>query len=124
MAEKKQGNAELSLISSGTVVEGSVKTEGNVRIDGKLVGDVVAKANAAVGISGVVEGTVQAKNISLAGKVHGTVTATEKLILESKSVIHGDIRAALLVVDEGAIFDGECSMTSPPTPGRATGQRE
>jgi len=124
MAQKHANNEELSLISSGTVIEGKVKSEGNVRIDGKLIGDLVAKANAAVGLAGVVEGTMQAKNISLAGKVNGTVTATEKLILESKAVMHGDIRAARLVVDEGAIFDGECSMTAPSAGSRGGGQRD
>jgi cytoskeletal protein CcmA (bactofilin family) len=123
MAEKQAGG-ELSLISPGTVIEGKLRTEGNVRVDGKLIGDLVAKANAAVGLTGSVEGTLQAKNISLAGKVHGTVTATEKLILESKAVIRGDIRAARLVVDEGAMFDGECSMTGPPAAGRAAAQRD
>jgi len=93
-----------------------IKTEGSIRIDGKLVGDVLAKANAAVGLTGVVEGNMTARNISVAGKVNGTVTAHEKLILEGKSSMHGDIRAARLVVDEGAMFDGKCAMTSMAGP--------
>jgi cytoskeletal protein CcmA (bactofilin family) len=124
MADKQQGNGELSLIGSGTVVEGKIRTDGSIRVDGRLVGDVVAKANAAVGINGVVEGTVTARNVSLAGKVNGTVTASEKLILEAKSVMRGDVRASRLVVDEGAMFDGECAMTSQSGPGRSTSQRE
>ncbi len=123
MAEKQTISGELSLISAGTTVEGKIRAEGSVRVDGKLVGDLTAKANAAVGLSGIVEGTVHAKNISLAGKVQGTVTATEKLILESKSVMRGDIRAARLVVDEGAMFDGECAMT-PGSPTRGGSSRE
>jgi cytoskeletal protein CcmA (bactofilin family) len=113
MAEK-QGGGELSFVGPGTVVEGKIKTEGSIRIDGKLVGDLVAKANAAVGLSGVVEGNLTAQNISLAGKVQGTVTALEKLVLEEKSVMKGDLRAARLVIDEGAMFDGHCSMTAQP----------
>jgi len=111
VAEKRQENGELSLIGAGAVIEGKIKTEGNVRIDGKLVGDIVTKANAAIGAAGSVEGSVTAKNISVAGKVQGTVTANEKLILEAKSIIRGDIRAARLVIDEGAMFDGKCAMT-------------
>ena len=112
MAEKQQTNGELSLVGPQTTIEGVIKTEGSIRIDGKLVGDVLAKANAAVGLTGVVEGNMTARNISLAGKVNGTVTAHEKLILEGKSVMRGDIRAARLVVDEGATFDGKCAMAS------------
>ncbi len=119
MAEKQPAGAELTLISSGTVVEGKIKSEGSVRIDGKLVGDISVKSNAAVGASGVVEGTVLAKNISVAGKVQGNVTALEKLILETNAVMHGDVRAARLVVDEGAMFDGKCEMSASPAGGRS-----
>ncbi|MFN0159545.1 MAG: polymer-forming cytoskeletal protein [Bacteroidota bacterium] len=116
MADKQQ-NDELSLVGARTTIEGVVKTDGSIRIDGKLVGEVVAKSNAAVGASGIVEGSVTAKNVSVAGKVQGTVTAFEKLILEGKSVMKGDIRAAKLVVDEGAMFDGKCAMSNvAPTP--------
>ena len=120
MAEKSRMDAELSLVSAGTVIEGKIRAEGSIRIDGKIVGDVIANANAAVGLTGSVEGTVTAKSIALAGKVNGTVIASEKLTLEGKSVMRGDIRAAKLVVDEGAMFDGECSMTSPAGKGGTT----
>ena len=116
MAEKQSGN-ELSFVGPGTIVEGKIKTDGSIRIDGKLVGDLVAKSNAAVGLSGVVEGNLTAQNVSLAGKVQGTVTALEKLVLEEKSVMKGDLRAARLVIDEGAMFDGHCAMTSHPPQG-------
>ncbi len=110
MGEKRQTEGELSLIGSGTVVEGKITTEGSIRIDGTLVGDVLAKANAAIGASGVVKGTISARNVTLSGKVKGTVMASEKLVLESKSVLQGDIKSVKLVVDEGAVFEGQCSM--------------
>lgn len=123
MAEKHV-DGELSLVGNGTVVEGKIKTEGSIRIDGKLVGDLHAKANVAVGLNGLVEGNLNGRNVSLAGKVVGTVTASEKLVLESKSVVKGDVRAARLVVDEGATFDGQCVMSAPPAGGKPEGKRE
>jgi cytoskeletal protein CcmA (bactofilin family) len=114
MAEKREPSEELSLVGPNTAIEGKIKTEGSIRIDGKLLGDVMAKVNAAIGSSGVVEGSVAARNVSVAGRIKGTVTAAEKLILEAKSVTRGDIRAARLVVDEGAMFDGRCDMSTPP----------
>lgn len=119
MADKQA--AELTLIAANTSFEGKIKTEGNIRIDGKFVGEVSAKANAAVGQSGVIEGNISARNVTVAGKINGTVSAAEKLVLESKSVMQGDIRAARLVVDEGAVFDGKCEMkqaTQPAGSGR------
>jgi len=119
ISEKQQTNGILSLVGAGTTIEGKVKTDGSMRIDGKVVGDVTAKANITIGGTGTVEGTVTAANISLAGRVQGTMVATEKLVLENKSVMRGDIRAAKLVVDEGAVFDGQCAM-SAPAPGPAS----
>jgi cytoskeletal protein CcmA (bactofilin family) len=120
----KPTSGELSLVGTGTVVEGKIKTEGSIRIDGKLVGDLISKANVAVGLGGTVEGNLSGKNVSLAGKVIGTVAASEKLVLEPKSLVKGDIRAARLVVDEGATFDGQCLMSPPSSPGRPDGKRD
>jgi len=117
VAEKRQENGELSLISVGAVIEGKLKTDGSVRVDGRLVGDVIAKSNAAVGPTGSIEGSLTAKNVSLAGKVQGSIVANDKLILEAKCIMQGDIRAARLVVDEGAMFDGKCAMTGGPGAG-------
>ncbi len=117
MADKPQVSSELTLIAANTTFEGKIKTEGSIRIDGKFIGDVNAKANAAVGLTGTVEGTLAARNVNVAGRVSGTVIAAEKLVLEGKSIMQGDIRAAKLVVDEGAMFDGKCDMKqsiSPP----------
>ena len=110
MADKKIPEAALTLISATTVVEGKIQTEGSIRIDGKLIGDLVAKASAAIGLTGSVDGTIHARNVSLSGKLKGSVIAAEKLVLEAKSVVRGDIRAARLVIDEGALFDGNCAM--------------
>jgi cytoskeletal protein CcmA (bactofilin family) len=123
MAEKTP-SSELSLLGAGTVFEGKIKTEGSIRIDGKLIGDVVAKANAAVGPGGSIDGNLIARNVSLAGKITGTVTATEKLVLESKSAMKGDIRASRLVVDEGAQFDGHCVMAAPASGSKVDGKRD
>lgn len=102
---------ELNLIGTGTTVEGKIRSQGSVRVDGKLVGDVTASENVAIGTNGEVEGNITAKNVTVGGKVRGVVSATEKIVFEGKSVIRGDVRAAKLVIDEGALFDGRVSMT-------------
>lgn len=114
MAEKNQTSGTFSVIGPGTVVTGNIKTDGSIRVDGKIVGNLVAQSDAAVGLNGVVEGSVDARNITVAGKVLGTLTAVQKLVLESRSVLKGDLRSSKLVVDEGAVFDGRSSMTGSP----------
>ena len=111
MASKNDVVKEMNLISAGTVIEGKIRSQGSVRIDGKLIGEVTASESLAVGISGEIEGNVTAKNVTVGGKVRGTINVTEKIVFEGKSVVRGDIRATRLVIDEGSIFDGRISMT-------------
>jgi cytoskeletal protein CcmA (bactofilin family) len=113
MADKNQAGATFSVIGTGTQITGNIKTEGSIRVDGRVVGNIVTQADAAVGLGGVVEGSVDARNITVAGKVLGTLTAAQKLVLENRSVIRGDLRTARLVVDEGAVFDGRSTMAGP-----------
>ena len=107
---KNETSNELNLIGVGTIIEGKLRSPGSIRIDGKIIGEVFATQNIAVGNSGDVDGNLSAKNITIGGKIKGTVIAQEKIVFESKAVVRGDIRAAKLVIDEGAIFDGKCVM--------------
>lgn len=102
---------ELNLIGAGTVVEGKIRSQGSVRVDGKLVGDVTASESIAVGLSGEVEGNVTGRNVTVGGKIRGAVSASEKVIFEGNSVVRGDVRASKLIIDEGATFDGRVAMS-------------
>ncbi len=109
MAEKN-GLKDLNLIGTGTTVEGKIRTQGSIRIDGKMAGEVYAGENLAIGATGEIEGMVNARNVTVGGKIKGNISAVDKLVLEGKSVVRGDVRAARLVIDEGAVFDGKVSM--------------
>jgi cytoskeletal protein CcmA (bactofilin family) len=111
MAGKMETASELNLIAAGTVFEGKLRTPGSIRIDGRIMGEVTATQNVSIGSSGDIDGNVVAKNITVGGKISGTISAQEKLVLEQKAVVRGDIRAAKLVIDEGALFDGKCLMS-------------
>ena len=102
---------EMNVIGAGTVVEGKVRSQGSVRIDGKLVGELTASESLAVGNTGEIDGNITAKNVTIGGKVKGTINVSEKVVFECKSVVRADIRATRLVIDEGSIFDGKVSMT-------------
>ncbi len=109
---KTETGSDLNLIAAGTVFEGKLKTPGSIRVDGKVIGDIVATQNISVGTSGEIEGSLTAASVTIGGKLNGSVVAQEKLVFESKAIVRGDIRAAKLVVDDGAQFDGKCAMTA------------
>jgi cytoskeletal protein CcmA (bactofilin family) len=107
---------ELNMIGPGTVVEGKIRSQGSVRIDGKLTGEITASESLAVGLSGEVDGNLSAKNVTIGGKVRGSITASEKIVFEGKAVVKGDVRASKLVIDEGCLFDGKVAMTEKTQP--------
>jgi cytoskeletal protein CcmA (bactofilin family) len=111
MMKTESAASELNLVAAGTVFEGKLRTPGSIRIDGKIIGEVTATQNIAVGNSGEVEGNITAKNVTIGGRIKGLAVASEKLVFETKAVVRGDIRAAKLVIEEGAMFDGKCMMS-------------
>jgi cytoskeletal protein CcmA (bactofilin family) len=104
-------SVDVSILSSGVKVEGKLYSEGNMRIDGKVFGDVTVNGNLTLGDGSSIEGM----NITLSGTVKGTVEANEKVILESGSSLFGDLTAKILVVEEGAKFDGKSNMNMTKT---------
>lgn len=105
-------NNELTILSSGVVLEGNMKCSGNIRVDGTINGDIVAEGNITIGTNGKVIGEISAKDINIGGKVDGIVRAQNKVILESKTILKGEIITKILVIEAGAQFDGISKMTS------------
>ena len=102
---------DVSILSSGIKIEGNIFSEGNIRIDGKVVGDVLSNGNLTLGEHSNLRGEIKAKNITISGKVEGTLFTSEKLVLEGKSSVTGDISCKILVVEPGAKFNGNSKMT-------------
>src|SRR2546426_9020857 len=102
---------DLNLIAAGTVFEGKLRTPGSIRVDGKIVGEISAAQNISIGNGGEVDGNLSAKNVTIGGKMKGVISAQEKLVFEAKAMVRGEIHAARLVIDEGAMFDGKCTMS-------------
>lgn len=114
MKVKNNGNImdDVTIISNGVSIEGRINSKGNVRIDGMIKGDVSAQGNLTIGESGQVQGNISGQNIIIGGRVEGTATANERITLQSKSFLKGDLITKILIVESGAIFDGKSSMTS------------
>jgi len=109
-AEAPGSSTELNFLGGGTVVEGTIKTDHSVRIDGILKGKLICKKTLTVGVNGEIEGEIEAKNAIIGGKIHGKIKVAEKLVLESKSTLIGELKASKLLIDEGAVFEGTSKM--------------
>lgn len=99
-----------NIIGKGTTLTGDLETFGNLRIEGKLKGNVKSKSKIAFGQPSEVEGNILAQNAEIAGHVSGLVEISETLVLKASAVIDGDIVTNKLLVESGAIFNGSCKM--------------
>ncbi|MFA5976017.1 MAG: polymer-forming cytoskeletal protein [Elusimicrobiota bacterium] len=100
-----------TIIGAESSLQGTIRSKGSVRIDGKIEGGVSAEG-VIIGEAGEVQGDVSARTVVVGGKVTGNIHATESLELLTKSQVFGDLHAPQLLIAEGAIFEGSCLMAS------------
>jgi len=105
----EQSNSS-NIIRTGTSIEGNVETFGNIRVEGKLIGNLKTKSKAVFGQSSRIEGNVLAQNAEIEGHVSGTVEIAEVLVLKATAVVDGDIITNKFIVESGAAFNGSCKM--------------
>ena len=103
-------NTELNFIGKGTHIEGKITTQSSIRIDGSIKGTLDCSSTVTIGESGKVDGDIKAQNAIIGGQVQGSVIVAEKLVLENKSSLIGELQAKKLIIDEGAVFDGTSAM--------------
>lgn len=117
------GDQELvGLLEPGIEFEGKMTVaSGLVRINTHLKGEVDCAGAVVVADQGEVEGEIRAGFISIAGKVKGTIRASEKIEIKANGVVLGDIHTASLVIEPGGYFDGQSHM---PVPDLAHGTEE
>jgi cytoskeletal protein CcmA (bactofilin family) len=107
--EEELNNAR-NIIGKGTILNGDLETFGNIRIEGKMIGNLKTKSKLIIGHSSEVGGNVVAQNADVEGTVNGNIEVSEILCLKASAVINGDISTNKLVVESGAVFNGGCKM--------------
>lgn len=106
------GEASMSIIGPGMNIVGDLVTDGTVRVEGRIEGTVRAGKAVVVGKGGEIVGDVLTQDAVIGGRVKGTIVAESRLEVQSTSEIEGQIRAraAHLMLEEGARFNGQIQM--------------
>ena len=104
-------NTTINLISNGTDITGDIKSNGDIRIDGSLTGNLNTKGKVVIGTTGKVKGEVICKNSEVAGILEGKIIVGQLLNLKASSKIYGDINTNKLSIEPGAMFSGTCKMS-------------
>lgn len=100
----------LNSLVKGTVVEGTVKSESDIRIDGTIKGKLICDAKVIIGPTGYVEGEIRCQNAVVEGKFEGTLEVSALLNVRESAVVSGEVSTEKLIVQSGATFNVTCSM--------------
>ncbi|HXC06262.1 MAG TPA: polymer-forming cytoskeletal protein [Bacteroidia bacterium] len=100
----------INLIGAGTIIEGDIKSNGDLRIDGQIKGSINVKGKLVVGSTGTIDGEVVCQNADISGTLRAKVTVSELLSLKSTAKLSGDLITNKLSIEPGADFTGSCSM--------------
>jgi cytoskeletal protein CcmA (bactofilin family) len=98
--------AEPTVIGQGTIIQGDIRANGRVQIDGRLEGKLEVDGEVSVGPHGAIIGEVIADELAIGGRVEGKLTARNHLYVAAKGEVHGEVTYASLQVERGAVLDG------------------
>lgn len=98
------------VVAKGTKIEGNFRSPENIRMDGAIVGEVRCDKKLVMGEDSSVEGKVFAQDAVVMGKIKGDIVIAETLHLQNTAKIEGNITAKFMIVDEGAVFNGDCKI--------------
>lgn len=102
------GVANLNIISDGTNIKGSLESASDTRLAGSLEGSMRIEGTVVITENGVVDGSIHAEIINVSGSTMGDLIATKKVLLTDTARVNGTIYAERLIIEEGAVFNGEC----------------
>lgn len=101
---------KINSIMEGTSIEGEIRSDSNLRIDGRVKGTINVRGRLIVGQTGVIEGEVTCQSSDIEGTLLGKVNCQDLLSLKATAKLQGDINTKKLAIEPGAVFTGNCSM--------------
>jgi cytoskeletal protein CcmA (bactofilin family) len=97
-------------LDRGSKISGKLNFEGAARIDGEVDGEIVGKDSITIGETAAVTAQIKAASVIVSGKVSGDIVATSRIEIRPSAKVNGNVTAPVLVIHEGAMFEGHCSM--------------
>ncbi len=100
-----------TILGTGAYMEGTLRVQGDARIEGHFKGKIQVDGNLTVGEHGQVEGEIHAKNAVVNGYVKGELYVEEKVEFQANARFEGEVECKGLIVHDGVTFDGTCYMS-------------
>lgn len=105
--------AQATIIAAGTQIRGNMDSQGDIRVDGMLIGNLKTNSKVLVGPKGSIQGDVIADQADVQGSITGNVQVNGLLSMQAGCHIHGNVHTGQLQVHASATFNGACHMTAP-----------
>ena len=104
-----------NIVGSGTKFVGDIETNGDLRVDGTIEGNILSKGKIVLGSAGVIKGTIKCVSAEVSGSFEGNMEVSELLTLKSTSYFKGEMNISKLSIEPGAIFIGTRAMADSTT---------
>ncbi|OLN24837.1 hypothetical protein DVDV_3863 [Desulfovibrio sp. DV] len=111
--KKPRLDAITAFLGAGTQYHGQFNFQGVVRIDGGVFGDIISDGVLVLGEEGLVEGSIQVGELITSGRIVGDVTASRRVILNKSANHRGNITSPSVVIEDGAVLNGQLRMSEP-----------
>ena len=108
----------INLIGKGTKITGDIISDGDIRIDGELTGNLQSNGRTVIGVTGKVNGEVKCKNADISGFMKGKMAVEQLLSLKSSCKVYGEIQTGKISIEPGALFSGSCQMGEQSSDGK------
>ncbi len=108
-----------TVIAAAVEINGTVKSKGALRVDGKLEGELHCEQDAVIGKDAVIKGNISVQSVTVEGTVEGNITARDRVELKGEARMTGDLKAKRLVVQEGVTFVGRSDVNPSGSPSGA-----
>ncbi|MBI4798681.1 MAG: polymer-forming cytoskeletal protein [Desulfarculus sp.] len=115
MAKHREGEITVFL-GADSALEGLLNFKGQARLDGRFQGRIEGQGTLFIGPQAQVEAEVNSTRVVISGNLVGNVQASERIELKAPGKLKGNISSPLVVMDEGVLFEGHCSMTGEAGP--------
>lgn len=98
------------IVGSNTKIDGTIDSEGSIRIDGLLNGDIRAVGDVIIGANAEINGNINSKNIDISGIVNGNIVADLNLKIYETGRLNGDFECSSFHISDGGFFQGKCTV--------------
>ena len=108
-SDNKQ-NSLGTILAPEIDIKGDINVSGNIMVYGKVYGNITASGTINTAKGSLIEGCVKSESAFISGEIKGDVNVNKKIVLGPSCELNGNIKAAIITIEEGAKFDGMCSM--------------